>query len=340
MAFQAAGRVQEQEKILMLRMLSRLISATGLIAVAVLATGPVRAAEVDRYLPDDTPVVVHANVRQILDSPVFQKYGADKLKESLTQHEELGKFLAAAGIDPRRDVSSVTLAVTGATSAQGVAVIHGSFDLSKVHPACEQVAKAHPDALAIHPQGSTRIYEGKNKGEGKPVFAAFVSRDTLVVSPSREYVVGTLAKAAGEKRVVLNKELQALVARANDKESVWIAALATEDLKKELAKNTQTRDLAAKLVSFTGEIAFTNAIRTALYLRTSDARAAADLSSFLDGIKGFFALATENVEHYGPLLSEVIDSMKIASEQSTVTISGTVTDEMITKGLQKGVKPQ
>ena len=110
------------------------------------------------------------------------------------QHDEVTQFLAAAGIDPPKDIASLTLADTGTTSAQFLARRSRSFDLAKVHAALERLAKTHPDAVAIHPQRQHLDLEGKNKGKGKPLFGAFAAADTLVVSPSRDYVAQRAVK--------------------------------------------------------------------------------------------------------------------------------------------------
>ena len=50
-----------------------------LVLAVVLAGAPARAGEVDRYLPDDTEIVVNVNIRQILDSPLVKKHALEKL---------------------------------------------------------------------------------------------------------------------------------------------------------------------------------------------------------------------------------------------------------------------
>src|SRR5208283_2816651 len=128
-------RPSTRREVSMLSALSRLTLTLGVFAGVTLS--PAAAADVETYLPDDTEAVVHVNVRQILDSPVFQKYGAAKLTAALDQHPEVGRFLAAAGIEPRKDVATLVVADTGTTAAQVLVVLHGTFDTARIHKAIE-----------------------------------------------------------------------------------------------------------------------------------------------------------------------------------------------------------
>src|SRR6266536_2863410 len=87
-------------------------SVLGLALAAALFASPLRAAEADKHLPSDATAVVFVNLRQILDSPVSKKYMLDQIKDGLKKDADAQKFMAAAGLDPLKDLSSVTVAIS------------------------------------------------------------------------------------------------------------------------------------------------------------------------------------------------------------------------------------
>src|SRR5690348_15351621 len=105
------------------------------VAVIAVVAAPVHAAELDKFLPDDTQVVASINVRQILDSGLAKKYEiAKEFEKALGQNEEATKVLKGLGLDPLKDITRITIAHTGKQDdKQVLACIHGSFDLAKIH---------------------------------------------------------------------------------------------------------------------------------------------------------------------------------------------------------------
>src|SRR5205085_1963922 len=102
-----------------------------LLAGAMLALiVPVRAAEIDKYLPGDAEVVATVNVKQIADSAVFKKYGEEKARELLKDNDHASKVLEALGLDPFKHITSVTIAAAG-TDDKGYIIVHGQFDIAK-----------------------------------------------------------------------------------------------------------------------------------------------------------------------------------------------------------------
>ena len=105
-----------------------------LLAGALLAlVMPVRAAEVDKYLPADAEFVSHLNVRQLLDSAVVKKHAVEKLRDLLKGQEHASSVLEALGFDPFKDLTSIT----GAGSSlepDGKAwfIAHGQLDRKSV----------------------------------------------------------------------------------------------------------------------------------------------------------------------------------------------------------------
>src|SRR5690348_14394703 len=85
----------------------------------VVLTGSAWAAQADRLTPADAEAVVQINVRQILQSSVVKKHALDPLKVVLKHNEELQQLLTAAGVDPLKDITTISLSASGNPAADG-----------------------------------------------------------------------------------------------------------------------------------------------------------------------------------------------------------------------------
>src|SRR5262249_22244014 len=144
-------------------------AAAAAVAVALMGV-PARAADADKYLPADARAIVFVNVRQTLDAPLVKKKGQDLIKAALEQNADGQKMLSAAGVDPIKDVSSITLVTTGAPTdpEKALVIVHGSFDLEKAQAAAEDYAKKNPGRLKITKEDGLILYESSAPTESGP----------------------------------------------------------------------------------------------------------------------------------------------------------------------------
>src|SRR5258708_34897496 len=75
------------------------------LAVLCLA-GSARAADADKLIPSDAEVGASINVRQLLDSDLYKKYGKDAAKTGL-EDPNAKKLLGASGLNPLTDPDSI-----------------------------------------------------------------------------------------------------------------------------------------------------------------------------------------------------------------------------------------
>lgn len=308
------------------------------LALILLLPGPVRAADVDRYVPDDARMIAQVNLREILDAPLARKYALDEMHTALDRHAEVRQALEALGLDPFRDLQSVTLAgLTVDDKLSGLAIVHGRFDPAKVRTIAEQYAREHPDELKIHPRDGRVVYEAVKK---RTVYAALVDREVLLLSPSRAVLTEAVARRG--KTPHLSKDLQALVSPIDGRQSAWFAGVVTDDVQKELARSLLGRQRAGQVKSFTGGVRVGDTIEADIHIETSNARTASDLRKVLEGLKALTAFAVANnkrIPAYGPLASDIIRAFRIRTEQAAVTVHARITSAQIEKGLRKGQKP-
>jgi hypothetical protein len=297
-----------------------------LVLPAVAAPAPeakLESLQADRWMPADADVVFGVNFRQMLNSPLVKKEDLDGLKALIKQNEQADKMLAAAGIDPLKDIDGVLLTVSGiGPQAKVRAVVQGRFNEAKVRSAAEEFAKKEPGRLKITKEGGKTVYEATpDKGNGKPLYAAFADRNTLVLTPSKDYTLKSIEE--GDKKAAeVGKKMKTALTPLTGKESIWFAAIITDDVKKMLQANPATGQFAASLQSITGSMSLTNALQVLVLIHTTEAKAAEQIKDLFDQtIKPLLQGAAQGQEEAGPIINEVLENLQVKTQKNDVNIS-------------------
>jgi hypothetical protein len=308
------------------------VGLTAFLAVAIVVSA--RAVEPDKFIPSDSEAVVVLNVQQILNSPLVKKYAMEQAKAALKGNDDANKFFKATGLDPFQDIHKVILSASMNKGAEPkiLILVRGKFDVEKIQAAIAEEAKAKGDEIKIVKKGDVKIYE--IKAQGKPVFAAFADNTTLVLSQSSEQTEAGI-KGGGKPSATLLTALEKL----GGKESLYAAAVVTDDMKKGMAGNPQFKELAPKLQYITGIFDLTNDFKMKLAVQTSDSKAAdkvkATLSQFVPLI-GLMAAGQQ--EKLAPAVNELVKKIEIKKDDNNaVTVSLVVTEEMM-KEMEKSAK--
>lgn len=324
----------------------RLFSLSVLILTVALtgSVGRSGAAEVEKYLPDNTEAVLVVYVHQILEAPVFQKVFRGLLATSLKDNPDtqpLAGFLKDGGL---RDLSRLTVAFPpGAPERKGLVIVRGRFDLAKLKPLAKVLAQDTPLTLKIRPADKVPLLEILiDDPPTADLFAAFPEEEVLVVSPSRDAVLDAIAKGAGRKTTRLNKDLQALLDQVDTRQSIWLAGRVPEQVKKDLAKRPQLKPFAGKMMAFQGGVGFADGIKIGLSLQMADAQAATDLRQMLELAKGLANLYISNtpgLKDAAPVITEVVESVQLTRQKAQVQLEVTVSVDQIEKGMRPHPKP-
>lgn len=311
-----------------------------LAAVCLVWLAPARAAEVDKLLPNDTEILVTINLRQILDSPLVKKYALEHMKTALKSNRETEQVLDALGLDPLTDVNSIAIAGPGGEDPEkGLFIIHGKFNKAKF----EAKAKEEADKaghLKITKAGDYTVYEVAidSPGPVKTMYVAVADPSTIVASPGKSYLTDALDKLNGKKQGAVSKEFQALIAKEDSKQSVWIVLLSSALKKSNLANEEKVKEMLGKFQSFSGGLTLTDEVRLDANISAKDAAAANDLKKELSGgleqAKGLAAIFAANQPNLAPL-GEVLDSIKVNTEKNSVVVKAKVSKDVIEKAIKK-----
>ncbi len=259
------------------------------------------AAEIDKYLPDDTQIVLHANIRQILESDLGKKFLMPQLEASIQGNPEAQQIMSALGFDSLKGAKQ-------------------------------------PEAVQIHKQGDVPYYETHNpKQPAHTFFATFVDNETLVISPDKDYVLATIAKKESNKLLAVDNKLVELVKKVDAKQSLWLALL-PDRLIKALPQDKQTMDVAKKVQSFKAGVALTDGVQLSVRIQTPDAKSAQTVRQTLKGVQGLLILALANndqLKDFGPTLTDILNSINFTLDQATVGFDVSVSAKQIEEGLNK-----
>jgi hypothetical protein len=316
------------------------------LAVALAAAAPSRAAEVDRFLPDDTEIVVSINVKQLLDSELVKKYALEKARDALKDNSDIEDVLRDLGFDPFKDLDQILVASpTGGESDRGLLIVHGRFDLAKFKAKGDEAARDHPDVLKIHKVpdglgGRNLVYEvltpGPN-GNETSIFVALAGKDTLLASPGKDYVVDALKKAGPRNKATLkDRELQALLEQMNPKQSLAVAAAGSALAKAELPG--EVKAALDKVHTLGGGITVEDGVKLEFTIGARDADAAKELNKTLnDGLKQALLLATAVAAANEDLnaLLDVVKSVKVGVKDKVLTVKAAIDAEVVEKALKK-----
>ncbi len=314
--------------------------ALATLLCAVLAA-PSRSAEPDRYLPDDSEIVLHVNVTQLLGAPIVQKHCLALLKGYFNGKAEVQTTLDALGFDPFRDVTSLTAASPSAGDSDKVFVIvRGKFEVAKFHAKAEEVVKTQPDHLKIHTAGANKIYEVRDAslGEDKPLYVALLDGTTLVASGAKDAIAEAFARAAGQKAATLKKEVRELIAAVNDKQSIWLVAPGAPLSKSEYAGDDRARKSLEKIAALTAGIAVNESLQAEIAITSKsaeDAKSLADeLREGLEQAKGLIQVLAGNQSKLTPLVA-LLGSIQTNTTGTVTTLKAEVTVELLAKLLKQ-----
>lgn len=310
------------------------LAVRGLAVALLLLPVTVRAAEPDKFLPNDSEMVMGLNVKQMINSPVVKKYALDQIKIAMMGNADVQKFLKALDFDPLTDVDSMLVSASNLANPNNkvLIVVRGKFDQAKIQKAVEN----SQNKVKTSKEGDLTIYESEQNANTS--FFTVMDAGTIVMSNQKAYLVDA-SKAKGGK---LSKPLVAALETVEGKDSMWMAVEVTEAIRKQMANNPQAKQIAPTLDAVTMSVNLTNDAGISLSVLTNNGDAATQLRMMAGQIKPILTLLSAQAgdEEIAGLLKTVIDTIKIGGEKNTVSMTAKITDEIIGKAIKKAMGGQ
>jgi hypothetical protein len=308
------------------------------LATALLAA-PVRAADMDKYLPDHTLLVVTFNVKQLLSAPLVK---TDE-KAFNRGMGEAGKVLEGFGVNPAKDISRVVIAAGEQMQPKNVLVLlEGNFNPSKVQDKLAELAKDPKNNLEATKEDGATVYEGKVPKQALPnptlpnhFYLTVLDNNTIAFAVDKDALKESLAKKSGGRKAEVKKQVLDLVGKISPHETLSIVLVPPAEM---LAGSP-----AAGLSDVTGGVTVGEGVKTEFKLATKDAEAAKTLATVIEGslnqVKQIVPAVAASQPGFGPkeqkMVQELMDSIKTTAQGNDVLIKSNISKEYIEKNSKK-----
>jgi len=200
-------------------------------ALAVALTATARAAEPDKLIPAGADTVVVVNLKQLIESDFAKKFVLEDLKKQF-EKQETKQFLTDLGLDPFKDIERLTIASVETKFGGGkddspnyLVVVRGSFDSQKLFNRLEQETRTDPDKFSKVKEDGTTMFKYLSDQKASPLFVTAIDDKTVVAASDKKFVAEAIKASDARKGAPIKKELAALIRKADDKASVYIASV-------------------------------------------------------------------------------------------------------------------
>ncbi|MCZ2340771.1 MAG: hypothetical protein LC104_03120 [Bacteroidales bacterium] len=323
-----------------------------MLLLAVLALAPVasvRSAELEPLLPAETESVVMINVRQVLDSSLFKKYGQGQVEQAL-QGNDAQQVLKEIGLDPMKDIERVVGGTwgTGPEDMKALFVVRGKFDPAKLFAAIKQAAKSEPDKVEILSEGKYKLVKLTVENQDKPFYASVANEKSIVVSNDKKLVVNALADAQKGAKPRLKKDLAELVKSQDDSVSLYAVGLTAGKVElppnfslpiqgvdpEKLEKQLQAIKHAAIVLNIT------DGLNLSIAMGMADAASAKEFGGTVDQLvntaRVFIPVIAAQQPQFRPLADELSQTLQSKVNQKSVSLSLKISGKTISKSVGGG----
>lgn len=316
----------------------------GVVALAggLVLVSSARAAD-PKLLPSDTEWVFNVNFKQILDSPLVKanKEGLDQLlalaKNALPADEGAEKFFKAAGFDPMKDTTSLSIAgPAGADPDKLVVILEGKFNKEKFLAAADEAAKGAGDLVKVSRVGAVSVYQISLPGE-KVIFAGLINDKTLVATASKETLADVIARDSGAKKSALKKEVKTMMETISTKQSINFVATGNALAKGiQNAPNIPNPDAIAaalgQIDGLSGALTLTKEIEFQLAVNAKDAETAMKMAQGAQLVMGAVkAMAQKKAETdaKAQIAVDVLKTVRVTNMGANIVFRGELTLDVI-----------
>jgi hypothetical protein len=323
----------------MLRLRPTALTLLGVTLAAAVLGAPARAADFDKYLPDQTLFVVALNVKQLLNAPLL-KSDEKAYKQSLA---EATKALEGFGVDPAKDVNRVIFAAGEDMKAKNLLIlVEGHFDPAKLQAKLDDLAKEPKYNLKTTKVNGATVYQGRLPQQPVPtaklpeqVFFTVLDDSHMAVAMDEGALKDALAKKSGARKADVKKQVLDLIGQMSPQQTVTLVVVPPPEA---LAGSP-----VAGLTDVTGGVTVSDGVKTEIKFATKDAEAAKTLAQLIeDGLnqaKLFIPAVAGSQPGFGPkeqaMVKEMMDSIKTTAKQDAVIVQSTISKEFIEKNSKK-----
>ena len=278
-----------------------------------------------QYVPADAAVVAYANVRELVNSELRQRF-----KDAGPSEADKNEFEEKTGLNFEEDIDSVVVAVTGSVANQPqksfLVLGKARYDAARL----EALAVEHGAQVSDY-QGKRLITHTENGTEAGNVAVAFVEAD-LVAFGNLEMVKASIDARRENRNIVSNNEMMKLVNELDNSNAWAVGRFDAIAQQANLPSELQAQMPQITWFSAAGHI--NGGVSGQFKAEAKDEQSAQNLR---DVLGGFLAMARMQAANK-PALQQLADSMILSGDGKTVALSFSIPTEVldVLESLAKG----
>jgi hypothetical protein len=278
-----------------------------------------------QYVPADAAVVAYANVRELVNSELRQRF-----KDAGPSEADKNEFEEKTGLNFEEDIDSVVVAVTGSVANQPqksfLVLGKARYDAARL----EALAVEHGAQVSDY-QGKRLITHTENGSEAGNVAVAFVEAD-LVAFGNLEMVKASIDARRENRNIVSNNEMMKLVNELDNSNAWAVGRFDAIAQQANLPSELQAQMPQITWFSAAGHI--NGGVSGQFKAEAKDEQSAQNLR---DVLGGFLAMARMQAANK-PALQQLADSMILSGDGKTVALSFSIPTEVldVLESLAKG----
>ena len=316
-----------------------------LLALIFAVPANARAADVSVYLPAETDLVLTVQVRQIAESELGKKVGADLLKELLGAVKQAATAVEATGLDLLKDFDVITAGIDldQTDPPKPFALFEGKFDAKKIEESAAAYAKAHPNKLSAINVGGKSAFKLPGGKPAETMYAAIIDDNKLAVAASEKDLEGAFAAAAGRRKAVISKELAGLLATAKSSAPIFARAWVKGKLSELKLPNEKLNAQVQKVDWATATITVTRDVAVTVTVNCPDEASAKVMSDLTGAVVGLVRLQIMAAAEDQPELEPVnllLKATRVAPVGKQVIATGSVKGEVIERAVKAANAPK
>jgi hypothetical protein len=303
------------------------------------------AADRAAYLPADTDVVVTVQVKQVAESELGKKIGADLLKQLVSISKPAEAAIQATGLDLMKDFELITVGIEidKTDPPKPFALLEGTFDPKKIEQSVSAYRKEHPGKVEPIEVAGRPAYKIVASREANNMYAAILDDHKMVVAASEKDLIGAFDAAADKRKPVISKELIGLLSTAKSTAPIFARAWVKGKLNDLKVPNDKLQARVRAIEWATASVIVTKDVAMILTVSAPDEAAAQQLSDLMGAVAGLLRLqilaASEDQPELKPI-SDLLKGTRVAPQGKTVVATGSVKGEAIEKALKVAAEPK
>lgn len=302
----------------------RILSAS--LAILALISPSLRSADLDPTgAGKDAAIAMKIDFKQLMESGLFKKYALEDFKKMITSDPKAQEVFKATGLDPLKDVNSVSTFISGSVNPQFISIIRGTFDAAKINAAIAKESEKDGKTKSTK-LGDLTYWEMGEKGQ---TVTTVVSNPTTILASNNKETLQKVVDKTGESK--LNPDLLAALKGVPEKSSFMIGAIITDEMKKLLGNVPPQFAFAKDIKSMTANVNVTDEVALGVNVSTSKADAAKATKDMIEqGTQSVLALMGAD-EKAGPIIKDLVDKLKVTQEDTSVSLKLVVSENLIKK---------